>query len=239
MLVIPAIDIKNGNCVRLLQGDPDKETIYSDSPVSMAREFESMGAGLIHVVDLDGAFEGHPVNFDLVASVAGAVNIPIEIGGGIRNVDTVKRYLDAGVKRIILGSAILEKEFEEIIAAYPENIIAGIDARDSMVATKGWKNVTSVKATDVIGAVIKKGIKEIIYTDIATDGMLGGPNINAYTEILQAFPGLRLVASGGVSAADDLVKLRELEDQGLVGAIVGKAIYDGRIDLREVMSVLS
>jgi len=239
MLIIPAIDIKEGKCVRLLQGDPDRKTVYSDDPVGQAKKFEDLGAQLIHVVDLDGAFDGRPVNGELVMSIAQSVNVPIEIGGGIRNADTVKVYLDAGIRRIIIGSAILEKEFEDIIAASPECIIAGIDARDSMVATQGWKEVTRVKAVDLVDQVMQKGIREIIYTDIATDGMLSGPNIAAYESLLGQFPGLKLTASGGVSSVEDLKNLQKLEKDGLTGAIVGKAIYDGRIELKEALDAVS
>ena len=239
MLIIPAIDIKEGKCVRLLQGDPDKKTVYSDDPVGQAQKFEALGAELIHVVDLDGAFEGRPVNKELVASIARSVKIPIEIGGGIRNSETVQAYLDAGIRRIIIGSAVLEKEFEEIISTSPECIIAGIDARDSMVATQGWKEVTRVKAEDLVKEVMERGIREIIYTDIATDGMLSGPNIGAYEKLLDSFPGLKLVASGGVSSLDDLKNLMKLKDRGLTGAIVGKAIYDGRIELKEALDAVS
>ncbi len=239
MLVIPAIDIKEGKCVRLLQGDPQRKTIYSDDPVGQAKKFEATGAGLIHVVDLDGAFEGKPVNLDLVASIAAEVSVPIEIGGGIRSAETVRKYLDAGIRRIIIGSAILEKEFDEIIKESPECIIAGIDARDSMVATQGWREVTRVKATDLVDQVMQKGVREIIYTDIATDGMLSGPNMEACLMLLEQFPRLKLIASGGVSSLEDIEKLKELESRGLKGAIVGKAIYDGRVELKEVIKIAS
>ncbi|PKL35674.1 MAG: 1-(5-phosphoribosyl)-5-[(5-phosphoribosylamino)methylideneamino]imidazole-4-carboxamide isomerase [Spirochaetae bacterium HGW-Spirochaetae-1] len=235
MLIIPAIDLKNGNCVRLLQGDPEKETVYSTNPREMAKSFEDMGAQLIHVVDLDGAFEGRPVNFDLVASIARAVKIPIEIGGGIRSGETVRRYLDAGIGRIILGSVILEDEFDNLLADHKESLVAGIDAKNSMVAVKGWKDVTSVSADEIITKVMDRGIGEIIYTDISTDGMLSGPNMGAYEHILETFPGIRLIASGGVSCLEDLAALSRLEEKGLRGAIVGKAIYDGRIDLRRAL----
>jgi len=235
MLIIPAIDLKNGNCVRLLQGDPEKETVYSTNPPEMAKSFEDMGAQLIHVVDLDGAFEGRPVNFDLVVSIARAVKIPIEIGGGIRSGETVRRYLAAGIGRIILGSVILEEEFDNLLADHKDNLVAGIDAKNSMVAVKGWKDVTNVSADEIITRVMDRGIGEIIYTDISTDGMLSGPNMGAYGHILETFPGIRLIASGGVSCIEDLAALSRLEEKGLRGAIVGKAIYDGRIDLRRAL----
>lgn len=236
MLIIPAIDIKGGNCVRLLQGDPDKETVYSSDPVSMARRFQDAGARLIHVVDLDGAFSGEPVNMKIVASIASSVSVPIEIGGGIRTEDTIRMYADHGIRRIIIGTKSLDPAFREILGRNKDILVAGIDARNSMVATHGWKNVSSVRALDVIREIESLGIRELIYTDIATDGMLSGPNIQAMKEILAAFPRIGLVASGGVSSMDDIEKLSGLTAYGLKGCITGKAIYDGRIDLREAIS---
>ena len=239
MLIIPAIDIKNGNCVRLLQGDPNKETIYSNDPVEMAKSFEKANAGLIHIVDLDGAFEGRPVNIELVSKIAKAVSIPVEIGGGIRNIETIELYVGAGIERIIMGSAVLEDGFDEIIKKYKDKIIVGIDAKDSMVAVKGWKDVTSVKADELIESVISKGVNEIIYTDIATDGMMQGPNISAFEHILTKFPQISLIASGGVSSIDDIIKLNNLKSGKLKGVITGKAIYDGRLNLSEAVKAVS
>jgi len=239
MLIIPAIDIKNGNCVRLLQGDPDKETIYSNDPVQMAVKFEEAGAGLIHIVDLDGAFEGQPVNLELVSNIAKAVSIPVEIGGGIRNIETVELYVKAGIERIIIGSAILDARFDEIILEYKDKIIAGIDAKDSMVAIKGWKDVTSIKADELIEEVLTKGVSEIIYTDISTDGMLQGPNISAFEHILAKFSQISLIASGGVSSLEDIVNLNNLKSGQLKGVITGKAIYDGRLNLSEAVKTVN
>ena len=239
MLIIPAIDIKDGNCVRLLQGDPNKETIYSNDPIEMARSFEEAGAGLIHIVDLNGAFEGKPVNIEIVSKIAKSVSIPVEIGGGIRNIETVEQYVNAGIERIIIGSAILDAEFDEIIKKYKDKIIAGIDAKDSMVAIKGWKDVTTVKADELIAEVISKGINEIIYTDISTDGMLQGPNISAFEHILTKFPQVSLIASGGVASLEDIVKLNNLKSGKLKGVITGKAIYDGRLNLSEAVKAVS
>ena len=239
MLIIPAIDIKNGNCVRLLQGDPNKETIYSNDPVEMAMSFQKAKAGLIHIVDLDGAFQGKPVNIEIVSKIAKAVSIPVEIGGGIRNIETVELYVKAGIERIIMGSAVLEAGFDEIIKKYKDKIIAGIDAKDSMVAVKGWKDVTTIKADELIAEVISKGVKEIIYTDISTDGMLQGPNIAAFEHILTKFPQLSLIASGGVSSIEDIVKLNNLKSGKLKGVITGKAIYDGRLNLSDAVNAVS
>ncbi|TAL39700.1 MAG: 1-(5-phosphoribosyl)-5-[(5-phosphoribosylamino)methylideneamino]imidazole-4-carboxamide isomerase [Spirochaetes bacterium] len=233
MLVIPAIDLRNGKCVRLIQGDPERMTVYSDDPVEMARRFQDMGARLIHVVDLDGAFEGKPVNDALVVRMAAAVKVPLEIGGGIRNAQAIRRYADAGIGRIIMGSVVLDPGFGELLTEFGKYIVAGVDARDSMVAVHGWKTVSGVKAFNFINMLKNSGLDEIIYTDISTDGMLSGPNIAAMRRILEDVPGIRLVASGGVSSMTDIENLAELEPMGLIGCIVGKAYYDGRVDLKE------
>ncbi len=232
MIVIPAIDIKGGKCVRLLQGDPDKETVYSDSPADMARRFQDLGAKLIHVVDLDGAFEGRPVNLDIVSKIVSSVSVPVEIGGGIRTQETIRIYLNEGIKRIIIGSAVLDDSFSEMAALYHENLVAGIDAKDGMVAVRGWKDVSSIKSDDAIAKVMSLGIKDVIHTDISTDGMLEGPNLSAYRHIMDRFPGIRLTASGGVSSEKDL---RALEEINVWGAVTGKAVYDGRINLGQVL----
>jgi len=235
MLVIPAIDLKGGRCVRLLQGDPDRETVYSDNPVEVARQFQSLGAKLIHVVDLDGAFSGKPINHGVVAEIARTLTVPIEIGGGIRKANDITLYLKMGIKRIILGTTVLRKEFHDIVKSFRENIIVGIDAKNSMVATHGWKTVSSLNSAEVIRDVLEAGLREIIYTDIATDGMLTGPNIKAISGIVHMFSGIRLIASGGVASLTDIENLRTFSDRGLVGCIVGKAIYDGRVNLSEAL----
>jgi len=230
VLVIPAIDIRGGKCVRLLQGDPEKETVYSSSPLDMAKRFEDMGARLIHVVDLDGAFEGKPVNSSVIVEIAAALSIPVETGGGIRSSETVDFYLQAGVKRIVLGSVLLEDGAENLVRSYPENIVAGIDAKDGLVAVRGWKDVSSFSTDQAIKRVMDFGITDVIHTDISTDGMLSGPNVGAFRRILTDFPTVNLIASGGISSMSDLYVLSAL---GVGGAITGKAVYDGRIDLAE------
>jgi len=235
MLIIPAIDIKNGNCVRLLQGDPERETVYSADPVRMARRFEEEGARLIHVVDLDGAFSGSPVNRDIVVKIARSVRIPIEIGGGIRSRETIDHYRDAGIARIIIGTLALDPDFGDYIGRYPDLLVAGVDARDSMVATHGWKSVSAMKAVPFMRALSERGIREFIYTDISTDGMFTGPNYTALQDILLNVPGISLVASGGISSLDDIEGLGHFKSKGLKGCIVGKAIYDGRIDLAQAV----
>jgi phosphoribosylformimino-5-aminoimidazole carboxamide ribotide isomerase len=237
MLIIPAIDLKNGRCVRLLQGDPDKETVYFNDPVSVAKSFEDQGAELIHVVDLDGAFKGYPVNKSIVMKIARSVKVPIEIGGGIRTIDYAREYIEAGIERIILGTAVLEESFKEFIKKYSKNIIAGIDARDSMIATHGWKNVSQISSLEFIKGLLDAGIKEVIYTDISTDGMLTGPNFASIETVLEKAKGVSLIASGGVSTYDDLIKLKKYEPLGLKGCITGKAIYEKMIDLKKAIEM--
>jgi phosphoribosylformimino-5-aminoimidazole carboxamide ribotide isomerase len=236
VLIIPAIDIRGGKCVRLLQGDPDKETAYSDNPVEMARRFQNEGASLIHVVDLDGAFRGTPVNTDIIASIAGSLNIPIEIGGGIRDEESIKVYLDLGITRIIVGTLIFRGAFKNLIDKFGNIFIAGIDVRNSVVATHGWKTATGVDPIGIMKEIYDLGIHEFIYTDISTDGMLAGPDIAGLKDILREIRGIDLIASGGVSSMSDLERLSGLERDGLKGCIIGKAIYDGRIYLPDAIS---
>lgn len=237
MLIIPAIDLKGGRCVRLIQGDPGKETVYSDDPIEVACSFEEAGAKLIHVVDLDGAFNGHPVHGDIVVQIAEAVNIPIEIGGGIRSVEDISFYREADISRIILGTAVLGSDMQGLVEAYKEVLVAGIDARNSMVATHGWKETSSRTSREVIGGLNEMGIRNIIYTDILTDGMLTGPNYNALEEIAQEYPEIGLVASGGISSMSDIEKLSRIADGSLFGCITGKAIYDKKIDLSRAIAL--
>jgi phosphoribosylformimino-5-aminoimidazole carboxamide ribotide isomerase len=237
MLIIPAIDIKNGNCVRLLQGDPDKETVYFNDPVSVAKSFEEQGAELLHVVDLDGAFKGYPVNKGIVKKIARSVKIPIEIGGGIRTIDTAGEYISAGIKRIILGTVVLEESFKDFVKKYAKYIIAGIDAKDSMIATHGWKNVSQISSLEFIKGLLDAGINEVIYTDISTDGMLTGPNFASIDNVLKKAKGISLIASGGVSTYGDIIKLKQYEPLGLKGCITGKAIYEKTIDLKKAIGL--
>ncbi len=238
MLIIPAIDIKDGNCVRLLQGDPDRETVYFNDPASVAKSFEEQGAELIHVVDLDGAFRGYPVNKDIVKKIARSVKIPIEIGGGIRTIESAGEYISAGINRIILGTVVLEESFKDFIKKYAGYIIAGIDAKDSMIATHGWKNVSHVSSVEFINGLLEAGIKEVIYTDISTDGMLSGPNFASIENVLNKAKGVSLIASGGVSNYDDIVKLKRYEPLGLKGCITGKAVYEKTIDLKKAIAMM-
>jgi len=237
MLIIPAIDIKNGKCVRLIQGDPDRETIYSSDPVAMALKFQELGAKLIHIVDLDGAFQGFPINRDIVVEISRSLSIPVEIGGGIRSHESVSYYLEAGIKRIILGTAVVNDGFKEYIEKYGQSIIIGVDARNSKVAINGWKKLSNFSALDLIKKLNYFGLNEIIYTDISTDGMLTGPNYDSIEKILTEVPNITLIASGGIATTMDIRRLRDISRPGLKGCIIGKAIYDGRIDLKEALAL--
>jgi phosphoribosylformimino-5-aminoimidazole carboxamide ribotide isomerase len=236
MLIIPAIDIRNGNCVRLLQGDPNRQTIYSGDPVGMAKRFQDAGARLIHVVDLDGAFSGTPVNHAVITAIARSVSIPIEVGGGIRSAENIRMYMDSGITRIIAGTVLLDESFRDLIGQFRNVLIAGIDAKDSMVATHGWKKVSEMRALDLIREYKEQGIREFIYTDIATDGMLTGPNLDAIRLILTGVTDIELIASGGISSLEDIERLSRIDVPGIKGCITGKAVYDGRIDLKETIA---
>lgn len=236
MLVIPAIDVKSGRCVRLFQGLADQETVYGEDPALMARKWVGEGAEFLHVVDLDGAFEGYPKNWETVQKIISSVNLPIELGGGIRSPEMVEKLLSGGVTRVIIGSrAVDSPDFLELIfREFRERIVPSIDARDGIVLVKGWEESTNLKAID-LGITLKKiGFNLAIYTDTAVDGTLDGPNLPAIEEFLDQ-TGLKTIAAGGVSRLEDIVNLKKLESKGLVGAITGKAIYEGKLNLAEAI----
>ncbi len=238
MTIFPAIDLKAGKCVRLRQGVAADATVYGDDPVAMARHWEAEGGRALHVVDLDGAFSGKPVHADLVARIVAALSIPVEIGGGLRTDDDVRAMLDAGVCRVILGTRALadESALGRLVAQHGgERIAVGIDARDGLVQVKGWVETTATRATDLAKRVSALGVGTIIYTDTATDGMLGGPNLEALDRICEA-ASCAIVASGGVSSADHVRALAALRRSNLAGAIVGKALYEGRVAVAELQS---
>ena len=239
MLVIPAIDLKNGKCVRLSQGKMEEETVFSDSPLEVAKKWEELGARLIHVVDLDGAIAGEPGNGDIVIEIAKSVSIPIEIGGGIRDFKTAEKYFEQGVARVILGTAAFSDEsfVAELTKCYPGKVVAGIDAKDGMVAIKGWVEVTQMKATDLAKKLKNYNIASIIYTDISKDGMMIGPNIDAIREFASSTD-IPVIASGGVSTLEDLRRIKNIAHYGIEGVIIGKALYTGAIDLREAMKAV-
>jgi phosphoribosylformimino-5-aminoimidazole carboxamide ribotide isomerase len=236
--ILPAIDLKDGKCVRLRQGRADDVTVYGDDPARQAADWAAQGASELHVVDLDGAFDGAPRHMDAIRAVIEAFPGRVEIGGGLRTLDALRAVLDAGAARAIIGSAALEDpEFlSSALELYGERIAVGIDARGGFVQTKGWVNTTDVKATDLAAAVAGAGAKRIIYTDTATDGMLGGPNLTQMAAICDAAPTCRVTASGGVSSPYDIANLKALERENLDAAIVGKALYDGRTTLRELFA---
>ncbi len=236
MIILPAIDLKGGKCVRLRQGQASDVTVYGDDPAAQARDWREQGGQELHVVDLDGAFDGEPRHAKVIAEIIRAFGGPVEVGGGIRTPDDLRAVLDAGAARAILGSAALEDpEFlAQSLELYGDRIAVGIDARNGFVQTKGWVSTTDVKAVDLANAVARAGVKTIIYTDTATDGMLGGPNLTQMAAICDAAPTCSITASGGVSSPYDIETLKALGRSNLRAAIVGKALYDGRTTLREM-----
>lgn len=236
MLIIPAIDLKDGKCVRLLQGKADAVTEYSDNPIEMAKKWQSLGARLIHIVDLDGAFTGAQKNIESIKEIRRAVSIDIEVGGGIRDMERIEMLLSLGINRVILGTVAIERPelVKEACKRFPQRIIAGIDARDGRVAIKGWVETTDIKATELAMRMEQQGVWGIIYTDISRDGMLSGPNIPAMREMVETVH-IPVIASGGVSSLEDIKRLKEIK--GLYGVITGKALYSGAIELREAITI--
>jgi phosphoribosylformimino-5-aminoimidazole carboxamide ribotide isomerase len=236
MLVIPAIDLKGGQCVRLLQGKRDEVTTYSNDPVSTAKRWESCGAKLLHVVDLDGAFTGSQKNFNAIVKIRESVKIMMEVGGGIRNIGSVINLFSAGIDRVVIGTAAIEDpEFlTSSCRKYPGRILIGIDAKDGMVAIKGWEEVTSINARELAKRLELIGIAGIIYTDISRDGMLSGPNLEAVREMVESVK-IPVIASGGVSGIEDIKNLIKIKN--LWGVITGKAIYAGTLNLQEAIRI--
>ncbi|MBH51818.1 MAG: 1-(5-phosphoribosyl)-5-[(5-phosphoribosylamino)methylideneamino]imidazole-4-carboxamide isomerase [Chloroflexi bacterium] len=237
MKIIPAIDLRNGKCVRLFQGDFEKEEIFSDDPVQVAIQWENQGAERIHVVDLDGAATGDLTNISIIEMITKYVHIPIQVGGGVRSSEAARKLLDVGVSNLIVGTAVVENinvvdELLEMIGS--EALIVGIDAKDGIVATRGWVNQSNVIAFDLINELASKGFRQFIYTDISKDGTMTEPNFEAISELV-ALP-IKIIASGGVATIDQLHQLRTL---GAYGAIVGKALYTGDIDLRKAISEMT
>lgn len=234
--IYPAIDMRGGKCVRLLQGDYDQETVYGDSPFDMAKQFADAGASWIHMVDLDGAKDGKRVNDSYVIQAAKELNAKVQIGGGIRTEADIAHYLENGIERVIIGSiAVSNPEFAiDMIKKYGKHIAVGLDAKNGFVATHGWLTTSDVKAVEVGKRFADAGAETFIFTDIATDGMLSGPNVEAVLHMAEA-TGKDVIASGGVSALSDLVALKALNDKGIAGAIVGKAIYEGRFTVGDAL----
>lgn len=235
MIIFPAIDIKDGNCVRLKQGKFEDMDVYFDNPVEVAKTWEAKGAEFIHIVDLDGAKDGKSKNFEIISEIARTVNIPIQVGGGIRTREAVQTLLDAGVNRVILGTAAVnEKELlKSLVDEYGKQIVVSIDAKDGIVAIDGWVNLSSLNSVDFVKELEEIGVKTIVYTDIAKDGMMEGPNFEIYRELMEK-NSIDIIASGGVSTLEDVVKLSEME---MYGAIIGKALYIENIKLEDALEV--
>lgn len=237
MILYPAIDLKDGHCVRLLKGDMAAATVFNDDPGAQAREFQDAGAEWLHLVDLNGAFAGKPVNARAVEDILASSSIPAQLGGGIRDMAQIESWLTKGIARVILGTIAVEDPelVREAAKAFPNQVAVGLDARSGFVATRGWAEETTMQVTDLANAFEDAGIAAIIYTDINRDGAMGGPNIAA-TEALARATSVPVIASGGVSSMDDLKLLR---DTGVIsGAISGRALYDGAIDLKEALAFL-
>ena len=238
MEVIPAVDIRNGKCVRLLQGKFDQETVFAYDPVEMALHWESLGAERLHVVDLDGAKTGQPQNLEVIVRIAGMLGIPVQMGGGIRTIETARQVLGLGVDRVVIGtSAVLDRDFARaMFEELGERVALGLDARDGFVATRGWQETSTVRARDFAQQMERLGARRIIHTDISRDGMLGGVNLPAMEAMARAVS-IPVIASGGVKDIEDIRKLKELEPLGIEGVIAGKALYIGSLDLREAIRV--
>jgi phosphoribosylformimino-5-aminoimidazole carboxamide ribotide isomerase len=232
--IIPSIDLRDGKCVRLYQGNYNRETVFSDDPLDVALKWQSMGAPRLHIVDLDGAASGEILNLEIIRNIASAMLIPVQMGGGIRRLDTVEELLKAGIERVILGTAAVEDPAFVVDACrrYRESVIVGIDARDGKIATHGWIKETDLTAVDFARTMVKSGVKRFIYTDIERDGTLTEPNFSAIAAMIDAL-GLPVIAAGGISSLNHLKMLSKL---GAEGAIVGKALYTGDINLKQVIA---
>jgi phosphoribosylformimino-5-aminoimidazole carboxamide ribotide isomerase len=236
MEVIPSIDLKGGRCVRLYQGDYAKETVFSEDPLGTAQRWESLGVPRLHIVDLDGAAGGEPRHLAVIAQIAATLRIPVQVGGGIRRMETIEQYLKAGVKRVVLGTAAVENPdlVKEACQLFGEAIVLGVDARDGFVAVRGWKDKTAVLATDMIRQMEALGARRFIYTDVARDGTLTEPNFQAISELMTKARS-PIIASGGVTSVDHLIRLSQL---GVEGAIIGRALYTGDVLLDRALAAL-
>ncbi|GAB4382024.1 MAG: 1-(5-phosphoribosyl)-5-[(5-phosphoribosylamino) methylideneamino]imidazole-4-carboxamide isomerase [Elainellaceae cyanobacterium] len=236
MEVIPAIDLLEGRCVRLYQGDYAQSQVFDENPVTVARQWAAQGATRLHLVDLDGAKAGHPVNQSTIEAIVRAVDVPVQVGGGLRDRQSVATLLELGVQRVILGTVAVEQPelVTQLCQEFPEQIVVGIDARNGKVATRGWLETSEVEAVELAQQMAERGAAAIVYTDIHRDGTLQGPNRQALRELATAIS-IPVIASGGVSAVSDLLSLLALEPVGVIGAIVGRALYTGDISLKEAI----
>lgn len=236
MRIYPAIDIKDGKCVRLFKGQFSDVTVYGDSPAEMAKKWESQGGEYIHVVDLDGALRGHGVNADIIKNICSSVNVPVQTGGGIRTMEDIEAKLSCGISRVIIGTkAVSDSEFvKRAIDKYGEKIVIGIDAKDGMVAIEGWEKTSNFTAIEFAEKMVSIGVKTIVYTDIATDGTLAGPNVSAMSEMVKAV-NADIIASGGIGS---LEHIKSLMPTGIEGVIVGKALYTEKVNLTEAVNAV-
>ena len=236
MIIIPAIDLKDGKCVRLFKGEEDQVTVFSDHPSEIAKKWEQAGAKWIHVVDLDGAFSGKPKNFNAIKSIVDSVSCPVQLGGGIRNIDTVREYIGIGVKRIILGTAAFNDEnfLRNACSEFPEEIAVGIDTKNGKIAVKGWTEVIDQSTQEVLQNLHEAGVSVVLNTNIDRDGTMEGINIESVSDLISESP-IPVIASGGIATMEDLEKLASIEHLGIYGAILGKSIYTGSINLEEAI----
>lgn len=238
MIIFPAIDLKDGNCVRLEKGEMNRATVFNDDPAAQAMKFESHGFKWIHIVDLNGAFEGKPVNIGPVKEILSAVKVPLQLGGGIRDISTIEHWLDAGVTRVILGTAALRNPGIVIEACneFPGKIVVGVDGKGGKVAVEGWAETSEVSVIDLAKKFEDAGVAAILYTDVARDGMLGGVDLSG-TKILAQSVNIPVIASGGVAGMEDIKAVKALEEYGVCGVVAGRAIYDGRIDIEQALKI--
>jgi phosphoribosylformimino-5-aminoimidazole carboxamide ribotide isomerase len=240
VLIVPAIDLKEGKCVRLLRGEEGIETVFSDDPIEVARKWEACGATLIHVVDLDGAFSGEPRNFNIIRGIVNSVSTDVQVGGGIRNLKTFEKYISVGVSRVILGTAAFQDRrfLAEACRSFPEKVGVGVDTKMGKIAIKGWKEVIDLNTEAVLNDLKAVGVSLIVHTDVDRDGTMSGINLNTVQEFVESSP-IPVIASGGIATMEDIEKLSSSEEFGLMGVILGKSIYTGRINLREAIQRFS
>ncbi len=237
MVIIPAIDLKDGRCVRLRQGDLDQETQYSQDPPAMAAHWEAQGASCLHVVDLNGAVDGRPKNIDHILAIASALSIPIQVGGGIRTIEAIRTYLSQGVRKVVLGTAVLENVtlLAQACEEYPDRIIVGVDVKQGKVAVRGWTNLSDVTPTQIFQTLRPFPISEVIFTEISRDGMLEGPNLSALAQAVDESP-FPIIASGGVTRLEDVQAVKQLGEK-VTGIIIGKALYEGALELSAAIRI--